>query len=75
MPDRVIREDRLSRDLADLASEAGLDAVPAIDAFTTDAPFALSEVQTDDINTKVRAAYQRDFMMFGFAPWAPDQAA
>ena len=75
VPDRVIREDRLPTDLADLASETGLDAVPAIGTYSVETPFALREVQTDDINAKVRAAYQRDFMMFGFAPWAPDQAA
>ena len=75
VPDRVIRAERLSEDLGHLAREAGVAKTPTVGSFETEARFTLQEVQTNEIDTAVRAAYQRDYMMFGFAPWSPDQAA
>ena len=75
IPDRVIRERNLGPALSDLAAEAGVDAPALSSGFTVPAQFALSEVVTDDINAAAEAAYRRDYLMFGFSRWTPDQAA
>ena len=76
VPDRVIREDTLGPGLCDLAREVGVEALQSPPhGFATDLPFALADVQNDAIDAAIRAAYQRDFMMFGFDRWTPSQAA
>ncbi len=75
IPDRVIREDALAPGLRDLAREVGLTAPGFASNFAAKAPFPLVDVRTDAIDKSVRAAYQRDFMMFGFDRWEPSQAA
>ena len=34
-----------------------------------DAPVALADYYDADVEAAVRAAYQRDYMMFGFGAW------
>ncbi len=75
IPDRIIRESNLKPALADIAAEAGVDAPPIGSGFAAPSPFALSDVVTDEINTSAEAAYRRDYLMFGFNRWRPDQAA
>ena len=75
IPDRVIREDSLAESLGWIASEAGVSAPPLEGGFAVPAPFPLAEVVTDDIHAAAEAAYRRDYLMFGYRRWAPDQAA
>lgn len=69
IPDRIIREDALARDLRDLAGDAGIDPPPLRGAFQVAAPFPLAEVRDQAIDKAAQAAYRRDFMMFGFSRW------
>ncbi len=73
IPDHVFRENELAAGLAFLAGQLGLGA-PAY-APVRDLPFELSEIYGKEIETAVRAAYQRDYMMFGFGPWNEDRPA
>lgn len=67
-PDLIVREERLAEDLSFLAASVG-KAAPLVDDKDVDAPFALSEIYDDTLEEAVRAAYQRDYMMFGFEAW------
>lgn len=69
LPDRIIREDDLAAELSDLARAVGLTEVPAIAASAEDRPFGLSEIYDDEIEALAAAAYQRDYMTFGFSRW------
>lgn len=69
LPDRIIREDRLLEGLASLVDELGLD-MPALPDASEDQPFALGKIYDKEIEAAVRGVYQRDYMMFGFRPWA-----
>lgn len=71
-PDLVIREHNLSLGLAYLAAETGSDA-PVLQSYEVDAPFSLQEVYTDALEKKLRDIYNRDYLNFGFRPWAKSQ--
>jgi LPS sulfotransferase NodH len=67
-PDLLIREEELAADLTHLSAKMGLSA-PDMAAVAADRPFALERVWDDSVEAAVKAAYQRDYMMFGFGPW------
>lgn len=67
-PDHILREDQVLRGLEDLTAEQGVNC-PAMPGEISDKPFALSEIYDDKIEKATRAAYQRDYMLFGFKPW------
>ncbi len=68
-PAHVLNESQLEAGLGFLASQLGRVAPPlAEDADRS--PVALREIYDDEVEASVRAAYQRDYMMFGFGPWA-----
>jgi len=67
-PDLLIREDELLADLPHLSAKMGLSA-PDTAPVVADSPFALEQVWDGSVEAAVKAAYQRDYMMFGFAPW------
>jgi LPS sulfotransferase NodH len=67
-PDLVIREADLTEDLTYLARRVGCTA-PDVPTLAADTPFALSEFYDAEIEQAVKAAYQRDYMMFGFGPF------
>ena len=69
LPDRIIREDEMEEALLALARQVGSDASAPV-AMAEDAPFSLAEIYDDEIEHLVKAAYQRDYMMFGFGAWA-----
>nr|WP_319248881.1 sulfotransferase family 2 domain-containing protein [uncultured Celeribacter sp.] len=69
LPDMILREDRLQADAAYLAQMAGCRENVSPAAEHADQPFALADIYDADIEAQVRAAYQRDYMMFGFQPW------
>ncbi|MDJ0628428.1 MAG: nodulation protein NodH [Rhodobacter sp.] len=68
LPDMVIREDRLQPGLDHLASLIGVVSSPVPD-WVDDAPVPLAAYYDAEVEAAVRAAYQRDYMMFGFRPW------
>lgn len=70
LPDRLLREDELARDLPHLAAEIGRDApewIPAQD----EGPHPLDAIHDAEIESAVRNACQRDYTLFGFRDWAP----
>ena len=69
MPDAVLRADRLSDDLPWLTARIGAEA-PGFGGVALDDPYSLSDIYSDKIERAARAAYQRDYMMFGYGPWA-----
>lgn len=69
LPDMIVREDEMATYLPALAMQVGHTAPPDPDPQTTWAPFSLAEIYDDDIEQLARDAYQRDYLMFGFADW------
>ncbi|SPJ23233.1 nodulation protein NodH [Palleronia abyssalis] len=69
VPDRLIREEEAIDRLAELAQAMDLNA-PAYIPEGDLAPMPLSAIYDPEVEAAVKAAYQRDYMMFGFARWA-----
>lgn len=69
VPDRVIRSDTMDRDLPTLACEVGLEPSELAQDRGVVEPFALEEVCTPAIEKACETAYNRDYIMFGFAAW------
>ncbi len=65
-PDLILREERLAEGLAFLADELGIDA-PKAPIAIEDTPFSLDDIYNADVEDAVRAVYQRDYMLFGYA--------
>ena len=69
-PDRVIREVDLERELPQLLDSIGHTGGPvALAGVHTDIPFELASIYDSEIESAAQAAYQRDYMMFGFKSW------
>lgn len=68
LPDLVLREDEAAERLADLAETRTLLA-PAYAPEPEPEPMPLSAIYDAEVEAAVKAAYQRDYMMFGFAAW------
>jgi hypothetical protein len=68
VPDMVLREDDLARGLAQLADQVGIVA-PDVSAPDENLVITLAGIYDDVLEAEVRAAYQRDYMMFGFRAW------
>ncbi len=69
LPDHILREETLEQGLSALSREVGRPAPPLPEA-SPEEPFALAEFHDDEVEKAVRAAYQRDYMLFGFGPYA-----
>lgn len=69
LPDLVIREEDLAGDLAHMAGSVGLKKLPSLPEAAADQPFALKDIYNEAVEAAVKAAYQRDYMMFGYKPW------
>lgn len=69
LPDRLIREADMARELPELANFVGKQNAPAVPKSPADQPFALTDVYDTELEELCRAAYQRDYMMFGFTRW------
>ncbi len=65
LPDLIVREERLTQDLAWLAPGA-----PAFVAEPDPVPVPLAAICTPAMQKAAREAYPRDFMQFGFSDWA-----
>ena len=70
LPDYVLREDEMPAMLVQLAQQVGHHAPSTPDTEVSDAPYTLSEIYDDDLEKLAASAYQRDYLMFGFGPWA-----
>tara|TARA_Y100001947_G_scaffold11086_1_gene8516 strand:- start:223 stop:879 length:657 start_codon:yes stop_codon:yes gene_type:complete len=73
-PDFVLREWDLPQMLPILAGQVGYLDPPAMLPPVADGPITLEQIYDAEIEAKLRAVYSRDYLKFGFAPWA-DQAA
>ncbi len=67
-PDLILREETLAMDFAYLAQSVGYENVGLVDR-APGIPYDLSEIYDDSIEQAARAAYQKDYMSFGFAAW------
>ncbi len=68
-PDLVLREDEMAADLAMVAQKMGLPA-RGVPRAASDQPYELSEIYDAELETLCMSIYQRDYLMFGFGPWA-----
>ena len=69
LPDQILREDELGSALPALAARLGYEAGTAAGA-EDDTPFALAEIYDPEIESSVADIYQKDYVEFGFGPWA-----
>lgn len=69
VPDQVIRSDTMETDLPALAEAVGLTPSELGKDRGISAPFLLDDVYNTAIAEACEAAYRRDYVMFGFAPW------
>lgn len=65
LPDHILREDEIAQTLNGLPGAQG----STFAGQAADVPFALDEVYDADVEAAVRAAYQKDYMIFGFKDW------
>ncbi len=70
LPDLIIREGDLPRDLGRLADDVGLPA-PHIAPDPAPSYPSLASIYGPDLDTAARAAYDKDYTGFGFGPWTP----
>lgn len=68
VPDRVVREEDLSRDLSRIAESVGVSG-PVAAGFSPRWQYPLSEIRTGEIDAVCEAAYRRDYVFFGFRRW------
>lgn len=71
VPDRVIRSETMDIDLPALAQDVGLGPSKVTKDHGITSPFPLEDVYDSAIEKACEAAYHRDYVMFGFAPWQP----
>lgn len=69
LPDMILREETLARDLEWLAEAANTKGSTIPDIVETDTPYALDEIYDESVEKAVKSAYQRDYMIFGFKPY------
>ncbi len=69
LPDRLIREEDLAKELADLAYVVGRQDAPALEPGEADQPFMLADIYDERIEKLASEAYQRDYVTFGFSNW------
>ena len=74
-PDMVLRRETFADDFQRLVTDVGVNAVPAATAAAAPslAGPSLAEAYDKSMEAAVKAAYPRDYMMFGYGRW--DQAA
>jgi LPS sulfotransferase NodH len=69
LPDRVIREDDLETEFAQLLATTKHEGDVALGPTGEELPFELSDIYDAEIETLAQDVYQRDYMMFGFENW------
>ncbi|WP_068116086.1 hypothetical protein [Tropicimonas marinistellae] len=71
-PDVVIRADQLDLGLTQLCQQIGRRRMPAPPRNTATDVRLLSAIYDADVEAAVRAAYNRDYMAFGYRSWSAD---
>ena len=69
LPDRLIRDKTLNAELAELAQTAGIEDVPPLSPAPAFGDVALADIYDAEIEKLARAAYGRDYLLFGFEDW------
>jgi hypothetical protein len=69
-PDLILREAELAEALPALARQVGRADPPPVPEATPEYPYALAQIYDTEIEQHARAAYRRDYRMFGFGDWA-----
>ena len=70
LPDRILREDRLAEELPALAKSVGYSNPPTFKGVQEIGRYSLADIYDSEIEARARAAYARDYLMFGFKNWA-----
>ncbi len=70
LPDHVLREDELPRMLPLIAGQTGHNAPGQPAKAGADTPFALDDIYDDQLEALISDVYQRDYLLFGFGPYA-----
>ncbi|MGJ8582804.1 MAG: sulfotransferase domain-containing protein [Marinosulfonomonas sp.] len=73
LPDHILREDQLQLGLDQVAAEIGRPS-QAISPGQAPLGLPLADIYDETVESAVKAAYQRDYMMFGFSAWDAAQA-
>ena len=73
LPDRVLREEDLARDLPDMALRLGVGSAPEWPSVPEPHLARLVAIHDGDLDRLCRDAYPRDYMMFGFSAFDPVQ--
>ena len=68
LPDLILREHDLKRDLDRLAEDVGITSV-ALPESEADTPYTLADVYDPELETLAQDVYQRDYVMFGYQDW------
>ncbi len=69
-PDLILREDQLEEGLGIIAAQIGKSTMPKVADVTDPHAALLSDIYNEDVEDAVRDAYQRDYIAFGFGPYA-----
>lgn len=69
LPDMIVRDAQLEQGLTALLGLIGMAPVP-LPEVPPITPFALADIYDDALEEAARAAYQKDYMMFGYRAWA-----
>ncbi|MEZ5911072.1 MAG: nodulation protein NodH [Paracoccaceae bacterium] len=74
-PQAILREEELANGLANLAADLGLADVPAVAPPPPHGTHDLADFVDDELQSAARAAYPRDFEIFGYGDWLAPAAA
>ncbi|GAB4381772.1 sulfotransferase family 2 domain-containing protein [Albidovulum sp.] len=70
LPDVICRAESLAEDLAYLARAVGVAGAPAPGPETVEPlPVPLAAIADEEVESRVRDVYRKDFMAFGFGAW------
>ncbi|MEQ9260116.1 MAG: sulfotransferase family 2 domain-containing protein [Roseovarius sp.] len=70
LPDMILREEEMPELLPMLARVAGCKTAAKPESAPADRPFSLAETYTREMEELAEQIYQRDYVIFGFGPWA-----
>lgn len=68
-PDVLIRYETLAEELARIEQDMGLEPQALPKSTQTDYCYDLAEIYTEEMETRARDVYARDYQMFGFGDW------
>lgn len=71
LPDRLMRQESLDAELVQLAEAVGVKDVPPVSPASAFGDVTLADIYDTEIEKLGRAAYARDYLMFGFEDWIP----